>query len=82
VTEEFEGGLTLSKRDERSAAEEASQHYSEPVKSRLAPSRVADAENGISEGDEISSTVVAGGAPTIVQETGVSHSNWRQVEEA
>jgi hypothetical protein len=48
----------------------------------LAPSGVADAENGISEGAEISSTVVAGGPPTIVEETRVSHSNWRQVEEA
>jgi hypothetical protein len=50
--------------------------------SQLAPSGVADAENGISEGAEISSTVVASGPPTVVEETGVSHSNWRQVEEA
>jgi hypothetical protein len=82
VTEEFEGGLTLSKREERSAVEEASPHYSEPVTSRLAPSGVADAANGISEGAEISSIVVAGGPATVVEETGVSHSNWRQVEEA
>jgi hypothetical protein len=82
VTEEFEGGLTLSKRAECSAAEEASPHYSEPVTSGFPPSGVADAENGISEGAEISSTVVAGGPPTVVEETGVSHSNLRQVEEA
>jgi hypothetical protein len=72
VTEEFEGGLTLSKRAERSAAEEASPHYSEPVTSRLAPSGVADAAYGISEGAEISSTVVANGPETVGEETGVS----------
>jgi hypothetical protein len=77
VTEEFEGGLTLSRRAERSAAEETSPHYSELVTSWLAPSGVADTANGISEGAEISSTVVAGGPPTVVEETGVSHSNWR-----
>jgi hypothetical protein len=82
VTEEFEGGLTLSKRAERSTAEEASPHYSEPVTSGFAHSNVADAEIGISAGAEISSTVVAGGSPTVVAETGVSHQNWRQAEEA
>jgi hypothetical protein len=82
VTEEFKGGLTLSKRAERSAVEEASPHYSEPVTSGFAPSGVADAEIGISDGVEISSTVVAGGPPTVVKETGVSHHTGRQVEEA
>jgi hypothetical protein len=82
VSEDFEGGLTLSKRAERSAAEEASPHYSEPVTSGFAPSGVADAEIGISDGVEISSTVVTGGPPTVVEETGVSHQTWRQVEEA
>jgi hypothetical protein len=82
VTEEFEGGLTLSKREEGRAVEEASPHYSKPMTSRIAPSRVADAVNGISAGAEISTTVVAGGPPTIVEETGVSQSIWRQVEEA
>jgi hypothetical protein len=61
VTEELEGGLTLLKRAERSAAEEASPHYSEPVASGFAPSGVVDAEIRISEGAEISSTVVVGG---------------------
>jgi hypothetical protein len=82
VTEEFEGGLTLSKRAESSAAEEASPHYSEPVTSQLAPSGVADATSGISAGAEISTTVVADGPTTVGEETGVSLSNWRQVEEA
>jgi hypothetical protein len=82
VNEEIEGGLTLSKRAERSAAKEASPHYSEPVTSRLAPSGVADATSRISEGAEISSTVVADGPATVAEETGVSQSNWRQVEEA
>jgi hypothetical protein len=82
VTEEFEGGLTLSKRAERSAAEEASPHYSEPLTSRLAPSDVADAAYGISEGAEISSTIVEDEPATVGEETGVSRSNWRQVEEA
>jgi hypothetical protein len=79
VTEEFEGGLTFLKRAERSAAEEASPHYSAPVTSRLAP---ADVKSGISDGAEISSTVVADGPATVAEETGVSQSNWRQVEEA
>jgi hypothetical protein len=82
VTEEFEGGLTLSKRAERNAAEEASPHYSKPVTSQLAPSGVANAASGISEGAEISTTVVADGPATIGEETGVSRSHWRQVEEA
>jgi hypothetical protein len=77
VTEEFEGGLTLSK---RSAAEEASPHYSEPVTSRLAPSAVANVTNGIAAGAGISTTVVAGGPPTVGEETGVSHLNWQRVE--
>jgi hypothetical protein len=81
VTEEFEGGLTLSKRTERSAAEEASPHYSELVTSGFAPSGVPDTEIGISDGFEISSTVVAGGPPTLVEETGVSHQGWRRAAE-
>jgi hypothetical protein len=82
VTEEFEGGLTLSTRAERSAAEEASPHYSELVTSRLAPSGVADAAYGVSDGAEISSTVVVDGPATVGGETGVSRLHWRKVEEA
>jgi hypothetical protein len=81
VTEEFEGGVTLSKRAERSAAEGASPHYSEPVTSGFAPLGVADTEIKISDGFKISSTVVAGGSLTVVEETGVSHQDWRQAEE-
>jgi hypothetical protein len=72
VTEEFEGGLTLSKRVERSEAEAALQHPSETVTNGFVPSDVLDAEIGISDGFEISSTVVASGSPTVVKETGVS----------
>jgi hypothetical protein len=43
---------------------------------------IADVENGTPEGAEISSTVVADRPPTVVEETGVSHSNWQHVEEA
>jgi hypothetical protein len=72
VTEEFKGKLTLLKHVERSAAEEASPHHPEPVMSGFAPSGIADAEIGISDGFEISSTVVIGGPLTVVEETGVS----------
>jgi hypothetical protein len=82
VTEEFEGGLTLSKRVERSAAEEASPHHFEPVTSGFTPSCVADAEIGISDGLEISSTVIVDGPPTVVAETGVSQLIRRAAEEA
>jgi hypothetical protein len=77
VTEEFVSGLTLSKRAERSAAEEASPHYSELVTSGFAPLGVADVEIGISDGFEISLTILAGGPPTVVEETRVSHQGWR-----
>jgi hypothetical protein len=82
VTKEFEGRLTLSKSAERSAAEAAPPHYSEPVTSGFAPSGVADAEIGISNGFKISSTMVAGGPPTVVQETRVSQQVRREAEEA
>jgi hypothetical protein len=49
----------------------ASPHYSELVTSGFAPSGVADAEIGISDGFEISSTVVACRPLTVVKETGV-----------
>jgi hypothetical protein len=52
------------------------------VTSGFARSDVADAEIGISDGFEISSTVVTGGPPTVVEETGFSHQGWRQAEEA
>jgi hypothetical protein len=73
VTEEFEGGLTLSKRAERSEAEAALQHPSETVTNGFVPSDVPDAEIEISDGFEISSRVVAGGPPTVVKETDISH---------
>jgi hypothetical protein len=82
VTEEFEGGFTLSKCAESSAAKEASPHHSEPVTSGFALSGVADAEIGISDGFEISSTVVVGGPPIVVEETGVSQQVRRAAEEA
>jgi hypothetical protein len=72
VTEEFEGRLTLSKRAERREAEEASPNHSEKITNGFVPSDVLDAEIGISDGFEISSTVVAGGPLTVVKETGVS----------
>jgi hypothetical protein len=53
ITEEFEGGLTLSKRAERSAAEEASLHHPQPVPNGFAPSGVSDVEIGISDCFEI-----------------------------
>jgi hypothetical protein len=71
VTEELEGGLTLSKRGECIEAEEASPNYSGKVTDGSVPSDVLDAEIGISDGFEISSRVVAGGPPTVVKETGV-----------
>jgi hypothetical protein len=52
------------------------------VTSGFAPSGVADAEIGISDGFEITSTVVAGGPPTVEEETGVSQLIRWSVEEA
>jgi hypothetical protein len=42
VTEEFEDGLTLSNRAERSEAEEASPHHTEEVTNGFVPSDVLD----------------------------------------
>jgi hypothetical protein len=82
VTEELEGGLTLSKHAERSAAQEASPHHSKPVTSGFAPSDVTDVGIGILDGSEILSTIIAGEPPTVVKETGVSQQFRRAAEEA
>jgi hypothetical protein len=63
-------------------AEEASPHHFEPVTSDFTPSGVADAEIGISDSFKISSTVAAGGPPTVVEGTKVSHQVWREAEAA
>jgi hypothetical protein len=56
---------------ERSEAEAASPHHTEKVTNGFVPSDVLDAEFGISDGFEISSTVVDDGSPIVVKETSV-----------
>jgi hypothetical protein len=83
VTEEFEDGLTLSNSAGRSAAEAASPQHTETVKDGFVPSVVPDAaEIGISDGHEISSTVVADGSPIIVIGTSVPQQLRSAAEEA
>jgi hypothetical protein len=71
-TEEIEDGLTSSKSAKESAAEAALPHPTETVTDGLIPSVVPDAgEIAISDGPEISLTVVVDKSPTVVKGTGV-----------
>jgi hypothetical protein len=64
-------------------AEEASPHHTETVANGFVPSVIPDAaEIGISDGHEISSTVVADGSPTAVTGTGVPQQLQSSAEEA
>jgi hypothetical protein len=83
LTEESEDGLTPSNSTEQQKAESVSPQQPETSTNGFVPSDVSVAEEiEISDGLEISSTVVADGSPTVVPGTGVPEQLGRAVKEA